>query len=526
MISSETNHSLNGSAFHPNAPTPKGLAYDAHVESLLLGSLMLRNDLLPCVPDLETEDFYDPRNKVVWETIRNLQADGVAIDCMSVGNHLIARDAELDTHRLDAIGGFGYLGLLVLAAREASAIDLEEILDAEKTLRRLSKARQDLIASEEIDRIAAEEERPTAPKKIGRTWDDCVEEIYARKDEPWIDIRIGLVIIATCRNGSFVPLIAPSGAGKSTLAIQMLVDHALNRGPAVYLTYELDGDEAVARAIGQQCSFSWAAVLRGEVPRPMVPLVGRLRVLERDHATLENLEKVVAELRKDFPDQPVFVVCDYLQATPAPPGKERGFVANVSSDLRRISKKLRVVLIGVSQASTANAKAMRSGELLGIDGSATGAETAQIERDAYVILTLGDRQQVDPDTVSWKLSTAKYRLGTADVVHELHYRGRVGVWEVFGEPRMATEVRDTRDTEAKKKKLEELKRSIAAFISGSTKPVSKRDIVQVSTGKERTVTEAIRELLQEGVIAHVHSTRKGGHALIWTPEKLALEGGS
>jgi hypothetical protein len=59
------------------------------------------------------------------------------------------------------------------------------------------------------------------------------------------------------------------------------------------------------------------------------------------------------------------------------------------SELRRVAKELRVVIIGVSQASTGNAKALRTGELIGIDSASTGAETSQIERDAYVILTLG-----------------------------------------------------------------------------------------------------------------------------------------
>ncbi len=370
-----------------------------------------------------------------------------------------------------------------------------------------------------------DQEPPPQPKKklVGRTWADCVEEIYARKDEPWIEIRICDAVIATCRNGSFVPLVAPSGAGKSSLALQMIVDHAMHRGPAVYLTYELDGDEAVARAIGQQCAFSWAAVLRGEVPRANVPSVSRLRILERDDANLENLAKVCAELAAEFPNQPVLVVSDYIQATPAPPGKERGFTANVSVELRRAAKKIRVVIIGISQASTDNSKKMRDGELLGIDGSATGAETAQIERDAYVILTLGDRQNIDPDTVSWKLSTAKYRLGLADVVHELHYRGRIGTWEVIGEPKSARDVIANRNSEMKAKKIAELKRSITALVTGSKKPLSKKEITAVSTGRDGVIHDAIKELLREGVLVHMHGARKGGAALIWTPEKQAQQ---
>lgn len=379
-----------------------------------------------------------------------------------------------------------------------------------------------------------EEDRPTdsistapapAPsaRPIGRTWDSCVDEIYERQGELWIDIQISGTAIAECRNGSFVPLIAPSGSGKSTLAIQMLIDHALHRGPGVLLTYELDGDEAVARGIGQLCLFGWASVMRGAVPREMVPAVDRLRVLERDNATLANLATVVAELRALYPDQPVLVIVDYLQATPATPGLERGHTANISVELRRAAKALRVVLIGVSQASTANAKRLRDGELVGIDSAATGAETSQIERDAYVILTLGDRQIVDDDTVSWKLSVAKYRLGSADQVYELHYRGRVGTWEIVGAPRSANEVRDSRETEVKAKKTDELKRAIVAWVAAQPAPVSAREIKEVSTGRGTFVLEVVRELVKDGALVHTGAVVRGGAARLCTPGQLGRQ---
>lgn len=307
----------------------------------------------------------------------------------------------------------------------------------------------------EVLSLEDEREKRERAKRVGRTWAECVDEIYARKDEPWIDIVVGQTVIATCRNGSFVPLVAPSGAGKSTLALQMLIDHALRLGPSIYVTYELDGDEAVGRGIGQQCATSWAGVLRGAVPRALVPDVSRLLVLERDQATLENLGKAIAQVRAEYVGLPVFVVVDYLQATPAPPGKERGFVANVSAELRRTAKLHRVVLVGVSQMSTENSRKARSGELLGIDSASSAAETAQIERDAYVILTLGDRQQVDPDTVGWKLSVAKNRMGVPDIVFDLHFRGRIGAWSVVGDPTTASEVREQKREEAQTKKRKE-----------------------------------------------------------------------
>jgi 5S rRNA maturation endonuclease (ribonuclease M5)/KaiC/GvpD/RAD55 family RecA-like ATPase len=368
---------------------------------------------------------------------------------------------------------------------------------------------------------------PTAKKKLGRTWDDCADEIHARRAEPWISIRIGATDIAECRNGSFVPLIAPSGAGKSSLAIQMLVDHVLHRGPAVYLTYELDGDEAIGRAIGQLVDHGWANVLRGEIERGDVPStktmpgLARLRVLERDEATLDNLAAVVRALRAEYPGQPILVVVDYMQAKPAPPGKERGYTANVSAEMRRAAKTNRVVIIGISQASTDNSKKLRSGDLLGIEGSATGAETAQIERDAYVILTLGDRQHVDQDVVSWKLSVAKNRMGDPDIVHELHYRGRVGLWEVVGDPRKASDIRAEKAAERKKAKktggvdpVEAMfKLLVTQHAAGKRDRCTKTNLRSLAGLSKDAVTFALETLVDDGRARVVEVDRLEGTKL-------------
>lgn len=506
--------------------------HDLAAEASILGGALLRNSVLARISELEVEDFYDLRHRIVFGAIRALEHRREPIDVVTL-EHEIAEQGKLD-----AIGGVAFLGELALrvptADNVASYARIVRRLAANRAAEQvlsgaLERARRGSLDPFELlsetagelarlDRLAS-----TTRQRTGRTWDECVEEIEARKDEPWIDMMITGVAVATCRCGSYVPLVAPSGAGKSSLGLQMLVDHALHRGPGIYKTHELDGDEAVARAIGQITATSWIGVLKGEVPRAMVPRVPRLRILERDQATLENLERAVEELRLEFPDEPVFVVDDYLQATPAPPGKERGFVAGVSADLRRAAKRLRVVIMGISQMSTANSAKMRAGELLGIDSSSTAAETAQIERDGYVILTLGDRIEVDPTTIGWKLSTAKYRFGEADVVHDLHYRGRVGTWEVVGEPRRASVVRQERTSEANEKKRAELKRSIFALVDSSPRPMSKNQICELSTGKNETKAAAIKELIAEGVLAFAQGSRKGGHALIWTAEKLAQQ---
>ena len=52
-----------------------------------------------------------------------------------------------------------------------------------------------------------------------------------------------------------------------------------------------------------------------------------------------------------------------------------------------------------------------------------------------------------------------------------------------------------------------------------------KQIIAVSTGSDRAIASAAKELVNEGVLAHMHGIRRGGAALIWTPEKV-LEGSS
>lgn len=74
----------------------------------MLGGIILRGEVLALLPDLEPDDFYSPRNKVVFAAIRELEARGEPIDVVTLENS-IERSGKLD-----AIGGPGYLGELAL----------------------------------------------------------------------------------------------------------------------------------------------------------------------------------------------------------------------------------------------------------------------------------------------------------------------------------------------------------------------------------------------------------------------------
>lgn len=354
----------------------------------------------------------------------------------------------------------------------------------------------------------------------GRRWAEVVDKIYARADEPWVKIEIGGVEIAEVRQGSYFVLIAPQGAGKSSLALQMLAAHARDVGPAVYATGELDDDEGGGRVIGQWHGASWAEVLRGRVPREAVPNLPRLDTLDRDEATLERLAETVEALRLEYPGEPIMAVWDHLQASPDN-DDERMRVAKLSTALRRLAKRLGIVILGVSQSSRDGARKLRSGELAGADAVASGAESAQIERDGYVVLTLGGKQLREDGFEAWALSIAKHRMGVADVVVPLIYEGRIGRWKVVGAPRPAADVKADKQAAGEATTVKRLVREIPHLLDKASDPMSGRSISLEVEAKAAIVRAAIKVLLAQGDggpmdVVQVGPLKPGGYWPSWT----------
>ena len=262
------------------------------------------------------------------------------------------------------------------------------------------------------------------------------------------------------------------------------------------------------------------------MPRGLVPALDRLRVLDRDEATLAKLDRAVTELRSEHPNEPILVAADYIQATPAAPGQERSHVAGVSSDLRRMAKKLDAVILAVSQASTSNSRALRDGTKVGIDAASTGAETAQIERDSYVILALGDqRPGSEPGYTRWKLSTAKQRMGTSDMVREVEINGRTGTWSVIGEARPAADAKAEKQASTEDAKVRTLVHAIPSALQKAPEPMSRRELRAEVGGSDGNVRAAVRLLLDDEASGVVEVGPKvGGSWRLWSRARASKAG--
>lgn len=106
------------------------MPHDLDAEASILGGIMLKNEVLALLPALEPDDFYDPKHKLIFGVMRNLEAKVMPIDAVTVSAQL------RDQGRLDAIGGIGYLGELQLRVPTVDNVEVYAKLVTDKRISR------------------------------------------------------------------------------------------------------------------------------------------------------------------------------------------------------------------------------------------------------------------------------------------------------------------------------------------------------------------------------------------------------
>ena len=370
---------------------------------------------------------------------------------------------------------------------------------------------------------------PPPPRAKGPRGLRCAglaRRLFERSKDPWIELTIGGESIGRLRSGSFATVTGAPGAGKTTLVAAMATEHV---GPVIFVSLELDGDELVGRIVGMRCDASWEDVLRGKVATVDVDRVldiPGLIVLEGEDATISQLETEVDATRVEFPGELILVVVDYLQIIPSEEREVRARVAAVVQQLRRIAKKLGVVIIGISQPSRAAGKALSSGELVGADTMTTGAESAEIERAAYLTFAIGTHgPERDDGTRAVDLNVGKGRFGGGDRVIPMSYNGRSGKWRIAGEARSSAEVKAERQSGRDHAKTSAAMLSMVQFADRSKAPVTSGELRAAAAVNRAVAKAAIAQLLADRELVEVMKKAYRSKAWqFWTVSKAEKAG--
>lgn len=396
-------------------------------------------------------------------------------------------------------------------------------------------------------RIEDEREKRERAKTPWFTWTQIVDEIKAHKNDPTVAIRLLDTDLVRVLVGAMIVLAGGPGSGKSTLASNVLLQHAIEVGPALAVSIELPMREFGARTIGLTHDASWIGALTGEVsddamdrfveriPRAESGLP-RYLVLDRKRANLANLKLAVDALKKAWPGLPILVAVDYVQILknengPKRVDNERLRVADLIEELDEMAREMGFVVIALSQMSAANSKIARSGEAIGVDGGAElAAETTAFNRFATVGLSIGARSpRCEDGSEVVELSVGKFRMGQGDGVWPMRTWGRSGKWRVDGPFRPAQEVRDSRDAEKAAKKEKKDDNALVGIVARSSRPMTQNEICDEVGGNKSKCIARIKRQIADKTLCYVGrrapTGRKGAVTwMIWTPEKARSSG--
>lgn len=342
--------------------------------------------------------------------------------------------------------------------------------------------------------------------------------IRSRSKVPWVPICVDGSELDEMSPGSVAMILGGTGTGKSSLAIQILAEHARDRGPALYYTMELTSSEAYARLIGIMAGVSWKDVLKGMVSdEAMLDVIpSRLAMIDRNAARdalgngAESMRAAIVSLRSKYPGQPTMVGFDYLQSGVT--GEKMRFeIGAVAEELRRVAEGMDVVMLGVSQVSRATASAIRSGELRGVDTASAGAESSTIERVAYLTLTIGKRGDRRADGgYPHELNVGKERFGEGDRIVPVIYHGSSGRWCVAGSSRPASE--------AERAAEDELAVAILAIVSASDRPMTKAQVRERLGKRNANVAKVVARMVAEKRLSE-DGDSGGRYPRLWIPGK-------
>lgn len=320
---------------------PRTLPHTLEAEASVLGGVILRNDSLAELAELETDDFYDHKHKVVFEAMRNLVAQDKPIDVVMLEDEIKC------VGKLEAIGGIAFLGELTLRVPTVENVRAyATIVRDDSMVRRLCLAAGEIVertyepgvdAGELVGEAMAliaklDRAKPDSAVPVGvlaqRRMREIELQIAARQRGeaarlsgvptgiPALDKRIGGYQF------SIVNLLAGRPAMGKSAAAMAAVDAATAAGYAAHVFSQEDGWRAYAdRGLSRRSKVAVEKIRNGDftaaeaqaLSHAMVALGSRRNWLVDERSGLSAAE-IVRSVRRWKPQLDTkLVVVDYLQ---------------------------------------------------------------------------------------------------------------------------------------------------------------------------------------------------------------------
>lgn len=389
-------------------------------EEAVLGALLIEPSCVDeAMEDLTPGSFYDPRHRMIFEAMRSLVNEHVAIDVLSVTQKLqsvkITDPDSVHSNRLEAVGGAATLAELSRKIGAAAHIEFYIKILKQKTIQRdLITASCDILRNAYDDSVPVDELIDMSQSKvyeaiqnnvkndvqeIGAVIRSAVDEIEKIQGSTGLSgVPSGYPSIDRITMGwqrsDLIILAARPSVGKTAFALNIARNAAVDHNmPVAIFSLEMPNIQLAKRLMTTESGLSADKIKGGSKLEPY---------------EWEQLEFKIKALSKaplyvdDTPSMPVMefrtkakrlvntkgvrlIIVDYLQLMQGPVelrGMREQEVAAISRTLKATAKELEVPIIALSQLSR---NAVREGSK-GKPQLSDLRESGAIEQDADMVI--------------------------------------------------------------------------------------------------------------------------------------------
>lgn len=421
-------------------------------EMSVLGICFIDNNLVSDICEsINTDMFFDERNKYLFEAINELHNNGIPIDSGMVKEELDKKK------RLTLIGGIDYISEVINSVYTTANLSYYlDILKEHATRRNLINAATDIITEaydeENVTTILDDAERNILNVVRVRSVKEFVpiQEILRRAQAKLEELAKSKKIITGLETGFYdfdkittgfqpgelIILAARPGMGKTALALNMATYAATTTDKAIAIfNLEMPAEQLVNRIISAQGGIDAYKLQTGNMQEKdwkryneaMNNLAETNLYIEDNSGVTVSEIKAKCRRLANMPKGLGLVVIDYLQLVTTGNKKVESRqveVSEISRSLKTMALELKVPVIALSQLSRSAEKRESNMPML-----ADLRESGSIEQDADMVLFINrkDYYEAKKDQkekiVPAELVIAKHRkgsLGTIDLLFELN----------------------------------------------------------------------------------------------------------
>lgn len=416
--------------------------HNIEAEQSIIGGLMLDSELWDDLTGLiDTNDFYRPAHKKIFDAIKTLYRKGQTADIVVLSNHL------QQTNEMEAVGGTKYLAELIERTSSTAYIEQYAKIVREKSLvRKMILATQKISDTgltesyEDVERYleSAESEvfnvAQTGTTNKGLTPPSELVQLSIKKIEEMMSLKgsitgvpSGLIelddMTAGFHGGELVILAARPSMGKTALGLNITAHAALREKKSVaFFSVEMPQDQLMMRILASEASINLGKIRVGQIDdRSWGRLISTAAQLSESKLFINDTSNIspfdirsIARKQKSKHGLDMIVI-DYLQLMSMKQkmeSRERE-VSEISKSLKALAKELDVPVIALAQLNrSVEGRSDRRPMLSDL------RESGSIEQDADVIMMIyrDDYYEKENPTGAAEVIIGKQRNGPTGTV--------------------------------------------------------------------------------------------------------------